>query len=62
LFYGAIGSIAIVKHFTEVFRSEGAKLVAGARAYICDECVAIARDIMRDEPVEEPTTLPVGAE
>lgn len=36
---------------------EVAKLVVGARAYICDTCVAIASDIMREsaEVVDDPS-------
>jgi ATP-dependent protease Clp ATPase subunit len=34
-----------------------AKLVAGARVYICDECVAVATSIMQGNP---PPKLPVS--
>jgi ATP-dependent Clp protease ATP-binding subunit ClpX len=33
--------------------SEVAKLVAGPRAYICDQCVSAARRIMQDDSSEE---------
>lgn len=41
--------------------NEVSKLVAGAKAYICDECVAIVTNIMREsaeQPVEERGTAP----
>jgi ATP-dependent Clp protease ATP-binding subunit ClpX len=43
---------------------EVAKLVAGAKAYICDECVAIATSIMREstQGAEERATESKGDE
>ena len=35
-----------------------AKLVAGPKAYICDECVAAASRIMKCDGSDEPTTQP----
>jgi len=45
--------------------NEVSKLVAGAKAYICDECVAIVTNIMREsaeQPVEEGGPAPNGDE
>jgi len=40
--------------------TEVAKLVAGAQAYICDECVAMASRIMADDTLTPP--LPAEGE
>jgi hypothetical protein len=43
--------------------SQVAKLVAGAKAYICDECVAEARRIMDAHPDGGvPSPLPLGGQ
>lgn len=38
--------------------TEVAKLVAGPRVYICDECVAIASRIMEDDDSQPPIVDP----
>jgi ATP-dependent Clp protease ATP-binding subunit ClpX len=50
------GPMRLACSFCGKGETDVAKLVAGAKVYICDECVAVASRIMKSEGPDQPTT------
>ena len=45
--------MVLIAHFAERVKMKSKKIIAGNNAFICNECVELAQEIIREELAEE---------